>query len=57
MELNLSKDSVWYEDYLVGMVEIRAHKKKNDTIEIKEELTINMDNQSIGFAKALQKFQ
>lgn len=57
MEPNSYENPVWYEDSIVGMVEIRAPKKKSNPSEIKEEPTLKMDNQSIRFTKALQTFQ
>lgn len=48
---------MWYEDPIVGMVEIKYRKKKNNTTKIKEERATSVDNPFIGFHKALQTFQ
>lgn len=37
MDCDLSKDLIWYEDSLVGMVEIRAQRKKKEESEVKDE--------------------
>jgi len=44
MEPDLSKDLIWYDDSLVGMVETRAQRKKKDQSEVKYEPTNSVDN-------------
>ena len=48
----------WYENFaIVGMVDIRASKKQKEESKDKHEPKATIDEQSIGFHKALQAIQ